>query len=313
MTTSEMQKKINGVMFSARQHGIEAFACVQGESGIYLKKFLMTDELRENVSKMLDDVVKEKFLSEGVELDSSDNIADNRNVLYEFVQTSEYSPFSFLGTYSQIKDQYSEADQDKLVGFAFRINLNENALWLYQHVYQVRMIKRSKSLYAIVSGDKVYKTLKKDVIKIDHRVDLIVLGESIITSRIDLLQKSFGFEKYIRAEAAKTISIIQEMDIVSNVDKVLAFENKEHLTNAKKLMKAKNSPVLSIKKNDLIKRLQKHRRYKNRFAFEDGRIVIRTQQDVKDFVKMLNDDIVRSELTRRDYDSTRKHLLEPEK
>ena len=89
------------------------------------------------------------------------------------------------------------------------------------------------------------------------------------------------------------------------------FENKSKLTNAKKLLKAKNSPVLQMKKNDLLENLKKHSRYKTMFKFEEDHIVISSQKEAAAFIKMLNDDIVRSELTGKEYDSSSKMLLGP--
>lgn len=81
--------------------------------------------------------------------------------------------------------------------------------------------------------------------------------------------------------------------------------------NAKKLLKAKNSPVLQMKKNDLLENLKKHSRYKTMFKFEEDHIVISSQKEAAAFIKMLNDDIVRSELTGKEYDSSSKMLLAP--
>ena len=89
------------------------------------------------------------------------------------------------------------------------------------------------------------------------------------------------------------------------------LENKSKLTNAKKLLKAKNSPVLQMKKNDLLENLKKHSRYKTMFKFEEDHIVISSQKEAAAFIKMLNDDIVRSELTGKEYDSSSKMLLGP--
>lgn len=52
-------------------------------------------------------------------------------------------------------------------------------------------------------------------------------------------------------------------------------------------------------------------RYKTMFKFEEDHIVISSQKEAAAFIKMLNDDIVRSELTGKEYDSSSKMLLGP--
>lgn len=112
-----------------------------------------------------------------------------------------------------------------------------------------------------------------------------------------------GFNEYDDEETAEKKQ--------ASLEKFVAFENKSKLTNAKKLLKAKNSPVLQMKKNDLLENLKKHSRYKTMFKFEEDHIVISSQKEAAAFIKMLNDDIVRSELTGKEYDSSSKMLLGP--
>lgn len=107
------------------------------------------------------------------------------------------------------------------------------------------------------------------------------------------------------------VGTIQGAVTFLSLEKFVAFENKSKLTNAKKLLKAKNSPVLQMKKNDLLENLKKHSRYKTMFKFEEDHIVISSQKEAAAFIKMLNDDIVRSELTGKEYDSSSKMLLGP--
>ena len=129
---------------------------------------------------------------------------------------------------------------------------------------------------------------------------------------MDLLQRSFAFENYIREGAKKTIGIIEKLGIVHGLEKFLAFESKQKLTNAKKLLKARNSSVLTMDRQTLLDRLKAHSRYSVMFVFEDDHVVIKSQKDVAAFIKMLNDDIVRSDLTGQEYDSPSKSALKPQ-
>lgn len=210
----------------------------------------------------------------------------------------------------EFTEYYSESDRNKLSGFLFRINLNDKYFWVYQHIYSVSRIDRSKNVIALFVGD-TYDEIDSDIVQIDSRADVIIFSSSVVTAKMDLMQRFFGFEQYIRAGAQKTIEIIRDLDIVDSLEKFVAFENKSKLTNAKKLLKAKNSPVLQMKKNDLLENLKKHSRYKTMFKFEEDHIVISSQKEAAAFIKMLNDDIVRSELTGKEYDSSSKMLLGP--
>ena len=257
--------------------------------------------ITEEVSAVASDTTTEEF---------TENIADNKKEFYEISLTESYSPFAFLDDAEKRTEYYSESDRNKLSGFLFKINLNDQYFWVYQHIYSVSRIDRSKNVIALFIGD-TYDEVDSDIVQIDSRADIIIFSSSAVTAKMDLMQRFFGFEQYIRAGAQKTIEIIRNLDIVDSLEKFVAFENKSKLTNAKKLLKAKNSPVLQMKKNDLLENLKKHSRYKTMFKFEEDHIVISSQKEAAAFIKMLNDDIVRSELTGKEYDSSSKMLLGP--
>ena len=311
MDTVSLKSKINSIMFSGINHGLSVFAWLEDDTQPRLKQFLIDENLRSQLIQMLDREVKDRFLGDEVEVDSSENIADKRRVLYEFQQSETYAPFGVIREWDSVTEQYSESDQKKLRGLLFRINRNDDDIWVYQRVYNVSLVKRSKSLLAAVGKTNTYVLMDSDVLRIDSRIDVLVVGDSFFSSNIDLLQKSFGFDRYIRGEAAKTIQLIDELDIVSDTGKITAFGDKETLSNAKKLLQAKSSPVLKMKKRDLLTRIKKHPRYKDKFKIQNNKIIITSQKDAGEFIKLLNDDILRSELTGREYDSLSKIILEP--
>ena len=51
------------------------------------------------------------FLAENVGFESSDNIADNKNVLYEIVQNEICRPFLFWKSFKSVSAEYNEADK----------------------------------------------------------------------------------------------------------------------------------------------------------------------------------------------------------
>ena len=310
MTKEEIQASIKEIMFSDAACGIAIYACLRTENGYTTKKVKATDKLLSSAKAKVSDFINCTYLADDAEFDTSENIADNKKGFYEINLTENYRPFAFLEGAENCTEYYSENNKNQLSGFIFRINLNDQHFWIYQHMYSVSRIDQSKHVIArLVRG--TYDEIDSDIVQIDSRADVIILPSSIITAKIDLMQRFFGFEQYIRTEAQKTIEIIRDLDIVTGLEKFAALESKSKLTNAKKLLKAKNSPVLRMEKDDLISKLKTHSRYKSMFRFEADHIVISSQKDAAAFIKMVNDDIVRSELTGQEYDSSSKMLLEP--
>lgn len=64
-------------------------------------------------------------------------------------------------------------------------------------------------------------------------------------------------------------------------------------------------------KNVLLEKLKTLPRYKDKLEIDNGKIKIINQKQAIEFIKMLNDSILRSELTDAEYDSTVKTELPP--
>ena len=297
MTKEEIQALIKSIMFSGSVCGIEIYACLRDESGYQTKKIRATDKLLSSTKDKVAGFINCTYLADDAEFDTSENIADNKKEFYEISLTASYSPFAFLDDAEKRTEYYSESDRNKLSGFLFRINLNDQYFWVYQHIYSVSRIDRSKNIIARLTGD-TYDEIDSDIVQIDSRADIIIFFFKCCYSENGPYAEIFlGLSNTYERGAQKTIEIIRDLDIVDSLEKFVAFENKSKLTNAKKLLKAKNSPVLQMKKNDLLENLKKHSRYKTMFKFEEDHIVISSQKEAAAFIKMLNDDIVRSELT----------------
>lgn len=310
MTKEDMQRTINKIAANGIISGISLFATLQQGETLVLKKIRATDKLLGNVASKLSSTLTGSFLAEDMELETAENVADNKNILYEIVQGETYYPFKLLDEYKAVTAYYERADRDNLIGFFIRVNNNDDSFWCYQHVYSMSKMDNSKSVLALFVKN-TYDYFEDDVIRIDSRIDMIVIGQSILTRKINLLERSFGFEKFIRNGAKETIGVIEELGIVSGLDKFIALESKSKLTNAKKLMKARRSPVLQMEKSALLDGIQKHRRYSKVFTVVEDQIVISSQKDAAAFIKMINDDYVTSELTGQEYDSSSKQIIGP--
>ena len=82
MGIEEIKNKIQNIMFSEIEYGLTVFSCIKDEENIALKKFLINDNLRNQLKCMIKVVVETQFVSDSFELDTIDNIADNRKVFY---------------------------------------------------------------------------------------------------------------------------------------------------------------------------------------------------------------------------------------
>ncbi|MDD3415672.1 MAG: DUF4868 domain-containing protein [Lachnospiraceae bacterium] len=311
MNKEQLTESISSILHTGKTHGLEVYTCISGNEGRKLKKFVITDQLKRVLMDSLDELIEKNFYSDEVELEDVANIADNKKSLYNIQLTPEYNPFAFLDDWKSVNEQYSEDDKNLLMGFFFKMNYNNKYIWAYQQVYPMSMVKKSKNVLAVIGKNNVYDVLQSDLVPIANRIDLMIIDGNVITSNIKLMQNKFKFEKFVRNEAKETIDYIIDMHLLSNTDKLVSYTTKDKLTNAKKLMKAKKSPILKMDRSELLEGIKKHSRYSYMIGIENGEIITNTEKEISSFIKLLNDDIVKSELSQIEYDSTSKKELEP--
>jgi len=309
MQTHDFQNKIQNILYGEKGHGLSVFCCVKKGGIISLKRFNVQDDFRGEINDLIANSISMQFLNDDVAYDYVDNISDNDNVLYLIEITKQYNPFGFLTANSTVNEDFTENDRDGLLGFAFRFSIDSNIMWAYQHVYPVSVSKQSKGLYAVIGGKSIFNKIdSKKVFFIGNRIDVVIIENTICPIKIKFLEQNFHFEVFIRSEAQKTVEIIEATKLIKNVDKFNAFMTKEKLTNAKKLLKIKKSPILSIPIEIITKRLSEIPRYSN-IKIQDGQIVVKTEKDIVNILKMLSDDFLRSELSLKEYDSPSKKIL----
>lgn len=192
MTKEEIQASIKSIMFSGSVCGIEIYACLRDESGYQTKKIRATDKLLSSTKDKVAGFINCTYLADDAEFDTSENIADNKKEFYEISLIENYRPFIFLDDAEKRTEYYSESDRNKLSGFLFRINLNDKYFWVYQHIYSVSRIDRSKNVIALFVGD-TYDEIDSDIVQIDSRADSMGFRQFIfyLAHKVDFIAEIF--------------------------------------------------------------------------------------------------------------------------
>ena len=308
MTKEEMNAKVSGIIEADAGYGFQMFACLKNEDGLICAPFILEDKdnnsFKDSIGERICDYINERFLSDNIDLKQADDINDNTKSLFEIIQNDTYKPFDFV--LHPREESYRDDEKSLLFGFIFKYCLNNEYFFAYQQLYPVTVPKRKKGTF-VYSKNHIYKEFNKELLRIDYRVDILIIDNSIITEKINLLQSKFRFSSFIRHESRTALELIRELDIVDDLTKLVEYDD-DKLNNAKKLMKIKNSPVLRMRRKDLIKRLKEIPKYSNRIKIKNGKIQIKSLKEVKELLKILNDDYLTSELTNEDYESSNKKI-----
>lgn len=313
MKKGQILSKVREIVDADTQCGLDIYVCLDDEKqGFYLEKMVSKNCLKDKVRTIALDVIKTQYMEDDNEYCGIEDVVDNKKAIYILEQSDEYKPFAVLNEALDNISNFDEANIGHVLGFIFKLNFNSKKLFLYQHAY-VGSKLQVKNTLRIMQKEKVFAPVEKEMLKIDKRGEIIIIDNILLVKKINVLQDYFGFQQFVRQQAQETIDNIEKMELLEGIDLLREYQNGEKITISKKLMKIKNSPVLEMDKEQLLNKIPKIPRYSKQIHIENGYIQIKSKKDVDNLLKLLNDDIVKSELTNKEYDSTAKKLLPSEK
>lgn len=210
LRTSIIQK-IN-LIFNDEEYTFEAFILMKGNH--ILKKFVLYEGVPQrrndtsvNFKKKLQlsiaESIRRKFADESAEYDHVDNIANNQNKFYVIPQTTDYSPFAAVCTTIQTYDSYRVTDRENAEGIFFRYQRGEQIIWAYQYFWPNAIPNRKGLAFHVIPQDDVFTELKKPILAISQKVDLLIIDNNIITNDINLLQNALRFRTLYSSFGAK--------------------------------------------------------------------------------------------------------------
>lgn len=201
-------------LFADEEYAFEAFIFMKGDRK--LKKFVLYEGAPENRNNTeinfkkklqiaIADVIKGKYGSETAEYDLVENIADNQNKFYVIPQTDEYKPFEALVSSSTVSESYCVAERGAAEGIFFRYEREGIVLWAFQYFWPNAIPNRKGTGFHIIPQDDVFIELRKPILAVTQKVDLLVIDNQIITNDMGLLQAHYDFQQYIRTTCTKSI------------------------------------------------------------------------------------------------------------
>jgi len=240
---------------------------------------------------------------------------ERTNVLYEYDLKDKPQELNVISEVIANGEQpifSSEHDDVKnLYAYLIAIGDAEKKLLLYKKHYPISVYSAQKNFFMFES-DHRFVRMEEDLIRLDNNFDFLSLNETLLINNLKALEKFFGFHEIIKKEAIFSVTAIEAQGIIDNPSELSNMI--EDISFARKLTKtAVNSPVLGkIPVNIIIDFTKNHPILKGKFKYtvNNSQIHLDTKISKNLFLKLLNDDYLRSDLTRAYYDSLAKDNLE---
>jgi hypothetical protein len=190
---------------------------------------------------------------------------------------------------------------------------DNNEIAIFKKLSPIEVVGRGG--YMLWKSNQRLERFDDQLLRISPKFQVIRVGGEIVIIDLTAIEKSFGFHDVITREATLSLAVIRNMQLVSNIASL--EELVSDVSFARKLTKvARNSPVIkhNIPNPDIIafSKLHPLTKKKMRYNEDETQFNLDTRVSKDLFIKILNDDLLTSELTKLYYDSLAKDGIEIE-
>ncbi|EOS52883.1 Kiwa anti-phage protein KwaB-like domain-containing protein [Adlercreutzia caecimuris] len=204
-------------------------------------------------------------------------------------------------------ESFTLTDIDRVLGIIFRYAVGQDTIYAYQKIPRMWVAKKTGMLIPNAKGFRLYT---KESLRFGAHFDFLICADRLFARTIATLEQQFGFTEVFRNHATVVRNGLSSL-ICDEKDFLQDQIDAGRMSVVRKLVKVQSSPVLEMERAILRKRLSEIPAYQNAFTFdEDDKIVVKFKKDIAPLLKMLNDEIVHSQLTDVVYESPNKTLLQ---
>jgi hypothetical protein len=196
-------------------------------------------------------------------------------------------------------DQY---DISAIKSLAIKISSVNSSVIFFKQLYPVSLVRQNQIMMMKV-GDR-FEYVAGDVLKITNGFDVMLLDDEFFITDFKKFEKSFDFDAIAKQVQRQTAQNIIDLGLVDDLKSYLIDGHAPR----RDMLRVATSEVLLIPVDAIIL-FATSIQAKTGFKIENNRIQLNSKESVKRFVKLLNDDYLKSGLTMNDYDSLAKNKL----
>jgi hypothetical protein len=237
---------------------------------------------------------------------------DRANVVYRYDLPDAPLELRLLGTVLTEAEfgnfSFSHHDLSDLKGILVVLSNGEKHIALYKHHYPVELLKRESLAFVRKANQNRLEKLPGDVLRIGPKCEFVQIGDDVVILDLKALERFFGFHAAIRNVAERGLESIREAHLVEELEPLI--ERLDDVQFARKVVRAThNSPVLGkIPTSEVIAFIESHPALRGKIRFNADKSLVRLDTKVSQnlLLRLLNDDYLHSELTKRYYESLAK-------
>ncbi len=267
-------------------------------------KARMQDNLTTEIIDLFYPVIEKRFINNDYDVLAYDPaVMPDRKVIWE--QESEDVPFyNFFHNLLETTEEFEWYDDDDLPydeiwAYWIKVYGHGNSYYLIKKVTPSKIIKTGGKL-AVIFDSEVFKKLENDVLTMDGTFDAIYCNNSLIFENKVNFERALLYEEVKQTVAEETLDEIEQIGFVENFEQVKEFL-KDDYHSINKLNKIKSKPYFQTLTFADCKRIIQDYNVGVGIDNANNKFNITSKAQAKHFIKVLNDDYLKSEMTNFKY------------
>jgi len=297
-------------LINAANNAVEIYILAQPEItagnnlSVEFYKARLEQSLPSSIIDLFYPVITKKLIEKDYDVMEYDpSITPDRTVVWE--QNSNAVPFyniflNLLNTTENINwyDNDSLA-YDDIWAYWIKIYGNGNTFYLIKKVTSSKVIRTGGKLALIFSHD-VFSKLESDVLTMDGTFDALYCNQFLLFENKQNFEKALLYEDVKQVVAIETLDEIGQIGFIENFEMVRNFL-KDDYHSINKLNKIKSKPYFSTLTFAMCKRIIADYDVDVVIDEANQKFSITSKAQAKHFIKVLNDDYLKSEMTNYKY------------
>lgn len=217
---------------------------------------------------------------------------------------------ALLGGNCEDVAKVEESDIANTKGYLVRIGSGNSCIGIFRKHTAVNTFKPARFML-MFNPDRQFQRIKQTQIQVDSSADMLWIEGLMYVLNLKTVESFDEVKKATKEKACEYVKSIEKCEFVKSSSRLLELVDKD-LSFARKIIRLSKSgsKVLGLRKEVVFKFVSTHHKYGGRFKF-DGQgqqrtLVLSTDDSCRNFISLLNDDFLKSELTGEDYEAVHK-------
>lgn len=293
--------------------GAEVYFLLETAEGFDLKRADLDGAAQaELAGSFIDELSNSILLNDDLSLVDLSSADDRRNAIYRYDLEDVPKQLTHLSEVLERDDfelfDFTQESLSDLKGIIVLLGHDADQLVLYKHQYPVALLRRDTGLFVKKRNENRLEKVTDDILRITNSFEFFKIGDHYYISDLKALERFFGFHQAVMNRAQEGLNNVAVSNLLEDVS-VLQGRMGD-ISFARKLVKAaRSSPVIgTIPNATIVEFVSTHPLLRNKIKITDDgtQLSLKTKVAQNLFLKLLNDDFLQSELTKRHYDSIAK-------